>query len=305
MKKSCHTLLFLLWSLMVHSQTISGRVYDELDSLLPGVTIIEVGDPSNYAFTNLEGRFKIDAHSDTAVFSFTYVGYLEEKIRIDTLKDLIINVKLMPEILDLEEINLIWGRSQNTISIGYYGSLSNTPWGIITGQHYYYKKSYPKSVYSRAWFTTDFRGQYEGFLELSPWQINTGDSRIRFDLMLNYLVQHKQHNDFSDYLISTDILNRHLCVKTGYGIRVDGPERTGLIQLGVRKNFSGFMPDKFNLIDHVQIAVNTFTCRETFDYKASVWFEIFNSNFYIGLARQKFYYLAETTLEVRYFWSYY
>ncbi len=293
--------LFLFSNL--NAQTIQGLIFDENDSIFPGVTVFENGFDTNIVYSDINGKYQILPHSDTATITFRFLGYYDKELRIDTITDYSIDIKLRPDITSYKEIFYL-ERSPNTFGLGLLGT-ALTPWGLIIGHQHYIMKNYPKSIYSRLYFVSDLIDQYEGFIEFCPYQIYTGNKEIRFDFMFNYFTQNKRDNYFSDYILNTDILNQYINVKVGYGLRYKSQNELSIFQFGLRKNFHGFMPNRFNIFDHVELSINSYLTKESTDYNGHVWFELLNSGFFIGIGHQKFYNLTEMNYEIRYIWRFY
>ena len=104
MKKSLLFLTFLLVAAQIDAQQlIKGKVTDDTNSSLPGVSI-QVKNTLRGTFTDLDGNYSISAApTDTLVFSM--VGMTTQRIRIGTMT--VINVKLLTEAMDIGEVIIV------------------------------------------------------------------------------------------------------------------------------------------------------------------------------------------------------
>jgi len=104
MKKTLLFLAFLIVAFQAEAQQlITGKVTDDTNSSLPGVSI-QVKNTLRGTFTDLEGNYSISAlATDTLVFSM--VGTTAQRIRIGS--QTVINVKLLTEATALSEVVVI------------------------------------------------------------------------------------------------------------------------------------------------------------------------------------------------------
>ncbi|MEL6866048.1 MAG: TonB-dependent receptor plug domain-containing protein, partial [Bacteroidota bacterium] len=79
---------------------LSGKVVDELEESLIGVNIIEEGQPSNGAVSDIDGNFSIQVSSPDAVLIFSYIGYRETRIQVGTQSVLKVVMKSNAQQLD-------------------------------------------------------------------------------------------------------------------------------------------------------------------------------------------------------------
>lgn len=94
--------LSLLTANIKASITITGGVTDaEIGSALPGVSILEKGT-SNGIITDLNGSYTITVGSENAILIFSYIGYLEQEVKIKGRTN--INIQMAVEIESLEEV---------------------------------------------------------------------------------------------------------------------------------------------------------------------------------------------------------
>jgi TonB-linked SusC/RagA family outer membrane protein len=97
-------LIFSVTSLMAQQTVaVTGKVTDESDLGLPGVTILEKGT-QNGTVTNFDGEYSIEVPSD-ATLSFSFVGFITKEISVDGATS--INVELKEDIIGLEEIVVV------------------------------------------------------------------------------------------------------------------------------------------------------------------------------------------------------
>jgi Ca-activated chloride channel family protein len=84
---------------------ISGTVTDDTSGQpLPGTTILEKGT-SNGTITDINGKYSISVRDENSLLVFTFVGYVSEEVKLSGRT--IINVKLVPDLVDLEEIVVV------------------------------------------------------------------------------------------------------------------------------------------------------------------------------------------------------
>ena len=104
MKKTLLFLAFLVVAFQVEAQQlIKGKVTDDTNSSLPGVSI-QVKNTLRGTFTDLDGNYSISAApADTLVFSM--VGTTTQRIRVGS--QTVINVKLLTEATSLSEVVVI------------------------------------------------------------------------------------------------------------------------------------------------------------------------------------------------------
>jgi len=86
------------------SRTIKGRVTDETNAPLPGVTITVTGTKIN-ASTNADGAFTIAVSSDNDVLKFTSVGSVTKEVKVGNKQ--VINVTLLADQKQLKDVVII------------------------------------------------------------------------------------------------------------------------------------------------------------------------------------------------------
>ena len=85
MKNKCVSLLFLLFSFLsigAYAQVkVEGNVFDETDSPLIGVSVFTEGRKTG-TVTNADGHFTIMVPDANSHLTFSYVGYMTQKIQL-------------------------------------------------------------------------------------------------------------------------------------------------------------------------------------------------------------------------------
>lgn len=84
--------------------TISGTVTDETGAIMAGVNVVEKGT-TNGTSTDSNGKYVIDVTNESAVLSFSFVGFTTEEEAVGTRTE--INVQLIPDIKTLSDIVVI------------------------------------------------------------------------------------------------------------------------------------------------------------------------------------------------------
>lgn len=94
---------------------IRGSVIDgNTGEAIPGVNVIVEGTTFG-TITEEDGYYTIEVPDNNAVLVFTFVGYLQEKVAVKDKN--IIDVRLMPDITDLEEVVVVGYGSQKRMSV--------------------------------------------------------------------------------------------------------------------------------------------------------------------------------------------
>ncbi|SMC94142.1 SusC/RagA family TonB-linked outer membrane protein [Pedobacter nyackensis] len=90
----------LLWSLSLSAQqrTLKGKVLDETNAPLMGATVVVPGKP-NKTMTNEEGTFSIRVQKGETLM-ISYVGYVQQALRIGDQNDVVIRLKPDAALLD-------------------------------------------------------------------------------------------------------------------------------------------------------------------------------------------------------------
>ncbi|MFW5657601.1 MAG: YfbK domain-containing protein [Bacteroidota bacterium] len=105
------SILFFITILMVGftsmlnaTHKVTGKVMDENKQALPGVNVIEK-NTTNGTITDLNGEFTIVTNSPDATLVFSYVGFVQQEIKIEGKTTLM--VTLVPDNVNLEEVVVV------------------------------------------------------------------------------------------------------------------------------------------------------------------------------------------------------
>ncbi len=102
-------------------RTLTGRVVDEANSALPGVSIIVKGS-SRGTVTDADGRFKLDVPDAGATLVFSFVGYVAQEVAVGNQAN--INLTLRADDKQLNEVVVIgYGTSRKSDLTGSVGSV--------------------------------------------------------------------------------------------------------------------------------------------------------------------------------------
>ncbi len=105
----------------VADRAISGRVVDEANSALPGVSIVVKGTTRG-AVTDADGRYKIDVPDAGATLVFSFVGYTAQEVVVGSQTTL--NLTLKADDKQLNEVVVIgYGTSRKSDLTGSVGSV--------------------------------------------------------------------------------------------------------------------------------------------------------------------------------------
>lgn len=100
-------------SAFIAQQQVSGKVIDENDMPLPGVTIVEKGT-SNGAVTDMDGMYLLSVGS-RAVLTISYMGYLAQEINVDDRST--IDIQMTQDAAELNEIVVIGYGQQKKVNL--------------------------------------------------------------------------------------------------------------------------------------------------------------------------------------------
>ena len=106
-EKLFYTFMLLCLSIGISAQqlTVNGLVTDSKDgSPMPGVNVI-IENTSKGVVTDIDGKYNINVDDAAATLSFSFVGYVPQKVAIDGRTS--INVALEPAVTGLDEIIVI------------------------------------------------------------------------------------------------------------------------------------------------------------------------------------------------------
>lgn len=117
----CKVILIFLFlyfsSLTLSSQDIqlTGKVTDDFDETLPGVTVAIRGTSLGTS-TDINGEFTLTVPSDSSVLIFSYIGYKTEEIKVG--KSRIITVRMKEAEQELDEVVVVaFGKQKKTSMI--------------------------------------------------------------------------------------------------------------------------------------------------------------------------------------------
>ncbi|MFD2936660.1 SusC/RagA family TonB-linked outer membrane protein [Spirosoma flavum] len=105
---------------IIADRTLTGRVTDEKDEALPGVSVLLKGSQRG-TVTDTDGRYKLDVPDGSSVLVFSFVGYLSQEVRLGNQTS--VNVKLLADSKVLDEI----------VVIGYGTSKKSDLTGAVSG----------------------------------------------------------------------------------------------------------------------------------------------------------------------------
>lgn len=104
--------LFLFWNLSIHAQfTVEGSIVDaETKEALPFVNITFNNNPQLGTTSDIDGRFKLEHHSNLISVQLSYVGYQNKNISIE-ISDTPLLLEIKKTDVALEEIVVIAGEN--------------------------------------------------------------------------------------------------------------------------------------------------------------------------------------------------
>ncbi|MCX6217089.1 carboxypeptidase-like regulatory domain-containing protein, partial [Spirosoma sp.] len=80
-------------------RTLTGRVTDEKDEALPGVSVILKGTQRG-TVTDADGRYKVEIPTGGATLVFSFVGYVSQEVRVGNQTSVNISLKADSKVLD-------------------------------------------------------------------------------------------------------------------------------------------------------------------------------------------------------------
>lgn len=101
-------------------RTITGHVYDENNTALPGVSIVVKGSSLGTS-TNADGTFSISVPDQTTALTFSFIGYNSQDITIDNQTTL--RVVMNPSVESLSEVVVVGYGTQSAATVT--GAVSN------------------------------------------------------------------------------------------------------------------------------------------------------------------------------------
>ena len=118
MKNKYLCLLFLLFSLVsmsAHAQIkVEGNVFDENDTPLIGVSVVAEGG-TNGAITDLNGHFSLMVSNANSYLTFSYVGYITQKVQLKGKK--LLKIILREDANLLDEVVVVGYGTQKKINV--------------------------------------------------------------------------------------------------------------------------------------------------------------------------------------------
>ena len=107
-QKPILSLLLLLWAGVASAQTLKGKVLDDQQEPLLGVTILVKEVPNKGATTNERGEFSIQAKPEQTLV-FSYIGFQSKEVKVGKQKNLV--VSLVSEAEELTEVLVVGSRA--------------------------------------------------------------------------------------------------------------------------------------------------------------------------------------------------
>ncbi|MBX2841867.1 MAG: TonB-dependent receptor [Flammeovirgaceae bacterium] len=109
MKKLLGTMVILVWccllSVSANAQTtISGKVVDDTDFPLPGVSVLIKGSTQG-TVTDVNGDYQLNVPSDETVLVYSFIGMQAQEIPVGNQS--VINVELLPDALEINEVVVV------------------------------------------------------------------------------------------------------------------------------------------------------------------------------------------------------
>lgn len=104
---------------------VTGKVYEAGTYVpMPGVNVVEQGNPSNGTITNLNGVFELEVSKKDAKLVFSFIGFETQIIPVDTEKEMIINLKQEAQQIT-EVVKIGYGIVKKSNALGAISSVSN------------------------------------------------------------------------------------------------------------------------------------------------------------------------------------
>ena len=131
-KFTINLILIMILSVgMVYSQQqVTGTVTDQkTGQTLPGVSIIEKGNPTHGTTTNVDGEYTITVSEDASLV-FSFVGYQAKEVPVNGRA--VVNVKLKQSVEELEEVVIVGYGTQKKKNLT--GSVSSVNASTLEGQ---------------------------------------------------------------------------------------------------------------------------------------------------------------------------
>ncbi|XWW43660.1 TonB-dependent receptor [Fibrella sp. USSR17] len=104
-------------------RTITGKVTDENDQVLPGVSIV-IKNTTTGTATKSDGAYELPVKDGSVTLVFSFMGYVAQEITVGNKA--VINVKLLPNAEQLREVVVVgYGTQQKKDLTGAVGSISS------------------------------------------------------------------------------------------------------------------------------------------------------------------------------------
>src|SRR5690606_8386605 len=132
-KLSCYTIRFSRWyglilclllaspaanifaiPLQNSSRTITGTVFDETSSPMPGVSVLITGTSSG-TVTDIDGVYEYPNVPQNGVLVFSFLGYVPQEVSVSS--NTVIDIHLQPDTKSLEEVVVVGYGVQKKINV--------------------------------------------------------------------------------------------------------------------------------------------------------------------------------------------
>lgn len=105
LKTLCMVMLALMVSFSVSAQvSVSGKVTDNTDFGLPGVSVVVQGTTIG-VLTNIDGTYTIEVPSTSSVLSYSFIGYVSQEVVVGNQRT--INIVLAEDVQQLDEVVVV------------------------------------------------------------------------------------------------------------------------------------------------------------------------------------------------------
>lgn len=109
--------LLASFTMKAQERTVSGKITDETDQGLPGVTVLLKGTLQGVP-SDADGSYKISVTGPEDVLIFKFLGYVTQEVTVGNQTT--VNIKLLPAVTDLAEVVVTaYGIPQEKASLGY------------------------------------------------------------------------------------------------------------------------------------------------------------------------------------------
>jgi TonB-dependent SusC/RagA subfamily outer membrane receptor len=109
--------LLVSFTIKAQERTVSGKVTDETDQGLPGVTVLLKGTMQGVP-SEADGTYKLSVTGANDVLIFKFLGYVTQEVKVGNQTT--INIKLLPAVTDLAEVVVTaYGITQEKASLSY------------------------------------------------------------------------------------------------------------------------------------------------------------------------------------------